>query len=131
MGNFLDCRGCSHQQATESFPQEQEICFLSRGSGDGDEKDPETNGSVQSMVARLEDSAARLEATGGVESVKAELEKIEERLAKQQVQIVGDAMQEVRDMQLGLVSQIADFSSRLGSITDSTTPAAAQPEKAP
>ena len=72
---------------------------------------------MESMVARLEDSAARLEANG-MGAVKSELADIEERLAKKQAQIVGDAMQEVKDLQLGLVAQINDFSARLGSASE-------------
>ena len=77
----------------------------------------EGNGTMESMVSRLEDSAARLEANG-MGAVKSELADIEERLAKQQAQIVGDAMQEVKDLQLGLVAQINDFSARLGSLSE-------------
>jgi len=91
--------------------------------------EPEGNGTMESMVARLEDSAARLEANG-MGAVKSELADIEERLAKKQAQIVGDAMQEVKDLQLGLVAQINDFSARLGSASEPGSQADAPKERA-
>ncbi|CAE7348953.1 hop [Symbiodinium sp. KB8] len=89
----------------------------------------EGNGTMESMVSRLEDSAARLEANG-MGAVKSELADIEERLAKQQAQIVGDAMQEVKDLQMGLVAQINDFSARLGSLSEPGSQADAPKERA-
>ncbi|CAE7482978.1 hop [Symbiodinium sp. CCMP2456] len=83
---------------------------------------------VETMVERLEENAARLEKHSSgrsAESIKKELAQIEERLTNHQTQVIEEVMREVKDTQLGLQTQLTDFTTRFESSAVTKT------EKAP
>jgi len=77
----------------------------------------EFRSAVVSMMQQLETNASQSEIQNGsneTELVKQELALIEERLARQQADVAGE-VREVKDAQLGLQAQVADFASRMES----------------
>mmetsp|Transcript_63425 Transcript_63425/g.148964 ORF Transcript_63425/g.148964 Transcript_63425/m.148964 type:complete len:833 (+) Transcript_63425:61-2559(+) len=80
-------------------------------------------GAVVAMMERLEESAARLEiqnGTNNIDTVKQELTMIEDRMAKHQAHVVGE-VREVKEGQLGLQAQVADFATRIESNMEKLT----------